>query len=91
MGGASGHSGTLALFQPHRFRMTLTQIEKHAAELNWRNIAISLIERICTASRGMVTEAGTSESGCTPARDPLPMPLCSCMAVFIVRFSKLPN
>ena len=33
----------------------------------------------------MVTTAGMSESGCTPARDPLPMPLCSRMAVFIVR------
>ena len=46
----------------------------------------TLSERICTASRGMVTAAGTSESGCTPARDPLQMPLCSRMAVFIVRF-----
>src|SRR6516165_9687055 len=34
----------------------------------------------------MLTTAGTSESGSTPARDPLPMPLCRCMAVFIVRF-----
>ena len=45
-----------------------------------------LSERICTARRGMVTAAGTSESGCSPARDPLPCRCAVAWRFFIARF-----
>jgi hypothetical protein len=53
--------------------------------------AISFSERTCTASRAMVTAAGTSESGCTPARDPLPCRCAVAWRFFYCPLSELAN